>query len=36
MGGCFSLNAPKIKIIDETPKREKFNYLKPKETYSYG
>ena len=36
MGRCFSLNAPKIKIIDETPIREKFNYLKPKETYSYG
>ena len=30
MDGCFSLNPPKIEIIDETPKREKFNFLKPK------
>lgn len=32
MSGCFSLNAPKIEIIDETRKREKLNYLKPKGT----
>lgn len=32
MSVCFSLNAPKIEIIDETRKREKLNYLKPKGT----
>lgn len=30
------MNAPKIEIIDETRKREKLNYLKPKGTITYS
>ena len=36
MIGCFSWNSPKIEIIDETPKRENFNYSKPKGTITYS
>ena len=35
MGCCFSCNEPRIKIIDETPEGENFDYLRPKVTITY-
>ena len=36
MSCCFSRNKPKIKIMDETPKGEHFNYLRSKGTITYS
>ena len=35
MGCCFSCNEPRIKIIDETPEGENFDYFRPKGTITY-
>ena len=35
MGSCFSSNEPRIKIIDEIPLGENFEYLRPKGTFTY-
>ena len=36
MGCCFSCNEPRIEIIDETPDRKDFDYLRPKRTVTYS
>ena len=36
MGCCFSCNEPRIKIIDETPEEENFDYLRPKGSITYA
>ena len=35
MGNCFSSNTSNIKIIDETPLGEQFDYLGPEGTITY-
>ena len=35
MGCCFPCNEPRIKIIDETPEGENFDYLRSKGTITY-
>ena len=36
MGCCFSFNKAKIKIIDETPEGENFNYSRSEGTITYS
>ena len=36
MGGCFLFNRPKIEIIDEISKGEKYDYLRPEGTITYS
>ena len=35
MGNCFSSNTSNIKITDETPVGEQFDYLRPEGTITY-
>ena len=35
MGNCFSSNTSNIKIIDQTPLGEQFDYLRPEGTITY-
>ena len=35
MGCCFSSNKPRIKILDQTPADENFDYLRPQGTITF-